>query len=202
MQDSELNKVRGERLSACIAEKHLKQKDVAEAAHFTEQHISKLVRGKCNMTADTAMTLANVLNVRMEYLLCKDAFQTVEDLNRARSERQLQKHFFEPSRINDKIGELIELLGYEELEATPANELFFNIEMPAPPNYCEGNQITDETIIPTIKKGDDVTIRTYFKTKLKRKLDGKTILISDTKTDALFDDIIDFIKYRIDREFK
>ena len=57
----------------------MKQKDVAAAAHFTEQHISNIVKGKCKLTTDTARALSRVLDVRMEYLLYEDDYETDSD---------------------------------------------------------------------------------------------------------------------------
>lgn len=70
MNQEELNIICGDRLRKCIEKRNMKQKDVAAAAHFTEQHISNIVKGKCKLTTDTARALSDVLNVRMEYLLC------------------------------------------------------------------------------------------------------------------------------------
>lgn len=76
MMQKELNKKRGERLRRCIEEKNVTQKSLAADANFTEQHISKLVKGKSNLTTDTARTLSRILGVRMEYLLYEDDFKT------------------------------------------------------------------------------------------------------------------------------
>lgn len=48
MKQEELNIICGERLRKCIEEKNMKQKDVAAAAHFTEQYISNMVRENAN----------------------------------------------------------------------------------------------------------------------------------------------------------
>ena len=79
MKQEELNKLVGERLRKCIKEKNIKQSELASLSNFTEQHISKLVKGKSKLTTETARILARILEVRIEYLLYEDDFKTEFD---------------------------------------------------------------------------------------------------------------------------
>lgn len=136
MKQEELNIICGERLRKCIEEKNMKQKDVAAAAHFTEQYISNMVRGKCKLTTDAARTLSKVLDVRMEYLLCEDDYKTSFE----ESLTFMKKH----GQITDCLCQILDCKGYSfyqdeytenakpykvitiystEIEDTPENEL-------------------------------------------------------------------------------
>lgn len=189
MNQEELNIICGERLRKCIEEKNMKQKDVAAAAHFTEQHISNIVKGKCKLTTDTARALADVLGVRMEYLLCEDDYKTKLDyyLSSMKNMKEIDNclckildckgyslHHDEYTE-NEKPYKVI-VIDSTEIEDAPENELNKLIERKL--------YLADE--------------QTNFALKHP---DGRIIRISSEHFNALLSDIENYIDYKMHMEF-
>lgn len=189
MGKEKLNITCGKRLRKCIEEKNMKQKDVAAAAHFTEQHISNIVKGKCKLTTDTARALSKVLDVRMEYLLCEDNYKTDFE----ESLLSMKNH----GEVTDCLCKILDCKGYSfyqdeytentkpykvitiystEVEVTPKNELNKLIERKL---YLENEQ-------------------TIFALKHP---DGRVIRISSKHFFALLDDIKKYIDFKLQTEF-
>lgn len=76
MIKKELNPEHGKRLKECLSDKKMYQKELAQKSGYTNQYISYIVTGKKNMSMESAEIFANILEVRKEYLLCKDNFKT------------------------------------------------------------------------------------------------------------------------------
>lgn len=190
MNQEELNMICGERLRKCIEEKGMKQKDVAAAAHFTEQHISNIVKGKCKLTTDTARSLSKVLGVRIEYLLCEDDYKTKFDYHLS-SMKNMEE-------ITNCLCKILDCKGYSlhhdeytesakpykvitidstEIEDTPENELNKLIERKL--------YLADE--------------QTNFALKHP---DGRIIRISSKHFHALLSDIENYIDYKMHMEYE
>lgn len=189
MNQEELNIICGDRLRKCIKEKNMTQKDVAIAAHFTEQHISNIKRGICKLTTDTARALADVLDVRMEYLLCEDDYKTKLDyyLSSMKNMKEIDNclckildckgyslHHDEYTE-NEKPYKVI-VIDSAEIEDTPENELNKLIERKL--------YLADE--------------QTNFALKHP---DGRIIRISSKHFNALLSDIENYIDYKMNMEF-
>lgn len=190
MNQEELNIICGERLRKCIEEKNMKQKDVAAAAHFTEQHISNIVKGKCKLTTDTARALADVLGVRMEYLLCEDDYKTKLDyyLSSMKNMKEIDNclckildckgyslHHDEYTE-NEKPYKVI-AIDSTEIEDTPENELNKLIEQKL--------YLADEQTNLALKHPD-----------------GRIIRISSEHFNALLSDIENYIDYKMHIEYE
>ena len=78
-----LNPNCGIRLRECREEAGLTQKQLADEIHTTYQNISNIERGVRRLTADNARAAANVLGIRMEYLLCEDDFKDYDEYNKS-----------------------------------------------------------------------------------------------------------------------
>lgn len=103
MIKKELNPEHGKRLNECLNDKKMSQKELAKKSGYTNQYISYIVTGKKNMSMESAEIFANILEVRKEYLLCKDSYKTVEHKRKA---------FFENlDEINNIVLSLIKLYG-------------------------------------------------------------------------------------------
>ena len=190
MNQEELNIICGERLRKCIEEKNMKQKDVAAAAHFTEQHISNIVKGKCKLTTDTARALADVLGVRMEYMLCQDDYKTKLDyyLSSMKNMKEIDNclckildckgyslHHDEYTE-NEKPYKVI-AIDSTEIEDTPENELNKLIEQKL--------YLADEQTNLALKHPD-----------------GRIIRISSEHFNALLSDIENYIDYKMHIEYE
>jgi len=190
MNQEELNIICWERLRKCIEEKNMKQKDVAAAAHFTEQHISNIVKGKCKLTTDTARALADVLGVRMEYLLCEDDYKTKLDyyLSSMKNMKEIDNclckildckgyslHHDEYTE-NEKPYKVI-AIDSTEIEDTPENELNKLIEQKL--------YLADEQTNLALKHPD-----------------GRIIRISSEHFNALLSDIENYIDYKMHIEYE
>lgn len=77
----ELNKEHGARLKECLDSAGMTQKELAEKANCTPQFISNVIKGKRNMSFQTAEIFANILKVRSGYLLGTDVIKTDDQLS-------------------------------------------------------------------------------------------------------------------------
>lgn len=82
MIKKELNPEHGKRLKECIDESGMTQKELAEKANCTPQFISNVIKGKRNMSFQTAEIFANILKVKTGYLLGTDAIKTDDQLTK------------------------------------------------------------------------------------------------------------------------
>ena len=81
----ELNPEHGIRLKECLDSAGMTQKELAEKANCTPQFISNVIKGKRNMSFQTAEIFANILKVKPGYLLGTEIMKTDEELFRNRT---------------------------------------------------------------------------------------------------------------------
>ena len=81
----ELNPEHGIRLKECLDNASMKQKELAEKANCTPQFISNVIKGKRNMSFQTAEIFANILKVKPGYLLGTEIMKTDEELFKNRT---------------------------------------------------------------------------------------------------------------------
>lgn len=189
MNQEELNIICGERLRKCIEEKNMKQKDAAAAAHFTEQYISNMVRGKCKLTTDAARTLSKVLDVRMEYLLCEDDYKTSFE----ESLTFMKKH----GQITDCLCKILDCKGYSfhQDEYTESEKPYKVITIDSTEiEYTPENEF-NKLIERKLYLADE---QTNFALKHP---DGRIIRISSEHFFSLLDDIKKYIDYKLQMEF-
>lgn len=62
----------GKRVRECYEELGMTQKEFAKKIGYSPQHINYIIKGKRPLTPQLAEILGGALNVRPEYLLCKD----------------------------------------------------------------------------------------------------------------------------------
>ena len=190
MNQEELNIICGDRLRKCIEKRNMKQKDVAAAAHFTEQHISNIVKGKCKLTTDTARALSDVLNVRMEYLLCEDDFIT--DTERIISNMDSLEH------ITKSICTILDCKGYSlhHDKYTESAEPFKTIILDS--NEVDGRSggALDNLIAEKMESATEQT------TIALKHPDGRIIRISSEHFHTLLSDIENYIDYKMHMEYE
>lgn len=105
MTNQILNKNIGVRLKECRELRHMTQKDLADACSCVPQTISYIENGKRGLSRDLAHRLAEVLEVKEEYILLESNFRTNSD--------QL-KYQEEQIDINDtSIMQYLKSLGYD-----------------------------------------------------------------------------------------
>lgn len=191
MKQEELNIICGERLRKCIEEKNMKQKDVAAAAHFTEQYISNMVRGKCRLTTDAARTLSKVLDVRIEYLLCEDDYKTKFDESLA----FMKNH----GRITDCLFEILACKGYKiyhdnstERRAKPYKVItLVSTEI----ENKQGNELKKLIERKLYLKDEQINFAIEHP-------NGRIIRISSERFFNILDDIKNYIDYKMRFEFE
>ncbi len=76
----ELNKEHGKRLRECLIDAGMTQKELAEKANYTPQFISNVIKGKRNMSLQSAEIFAEILHVQAGYLLGTDVIKTSDSL--------------------------------------------------------------------------------------------------------------------------
>lgn len=57
------------RIKELRVDRDLSQSEVAKAIHTTQQHYSKIERGKADLSAEKLIYLANFYNVSVDYIL-------------------------------------------------------------------------------------------------------------------------------------
>lgn len=189
MNQEELNISCGERLRKCIEKRNMRQKDVAAAAHFTEQHISNIVKGKCKLTTDTARALSKVLDVRMEYLLYEDDYETDSD--------EFVLSLKKREEITRCLCKILDYKGYS----------FYHDEYTenAKPYKVITIYSTEIENTPDDKLKELIDEKLYLEDKqttfaLKHP-DGRIIRISSNHFFDLLDDIKKYIDYKLQMEF-
>ena len=189
MNQEELNIICGERLRKCIEEKNMKQKDVAAAAHFTEQYISNMVRGKCKLTTDAARTLSKVLDVRMEYLLCEDDYKTSFE----ESLTFMKKH----GQITDCLCKILDCKGYSfhQDEYTESEKPYKVITIDSTEIECTPENELNKLIERKLYLEDEQTVFAL------KHPDGRVIRISSKHFFDLLDDIRKYIDFKLQMEF-
>lgn len=190
MNQEELNIIRGERLRKYIEEKNMKQKDVAVAAHFTEQHISNIVKGKCKLTTDTARALSKVLDVRIEYLLCEDDYKTKSDyyLSSMKNMKEITNCL---CKILDCKGYSLHHDNYTEAAKPYKTITLFSNEI----DGKSGNSLNDLINKKLELSTEQITIA------LKHP-DGRIIRISSEHFYSLLSDIENYIDYKMHMEYE
>lgn len=190
MNQEELNIICGDRLRKCIKEKNMTQKDVAIAAHFTEQHISNIKRGICKLTTDTARALADVLGVRMEYLLCEDDYKTKLDYYLSSIKNMKE--------IDNCLCKILDCKGYSlhHDKYTENAESFKTITL----NTNEIDNSSDGTIEKLIAEKMESAIEQT--TIALKHPDGRIIRISSEHFHALLSDIENYIDYKMHMEYE
>lgn len=190
MKQEKLNKTCGDRLRKCIEEKNIKQKDVAAAAHFTEQHISNIVKGKCKLTTDTARTLSKVLGVRIEYLLCEDDYKTKFDYYLSNMKNMEQ--------IANCLCRILDCKGYSlhHDKYTEAAKPFKTITLFSNEIDGKSGSSLDELINEKLESSTEQTM-----ISLKHP-DGRIIRFSSEHFFSLLNDIEKYIDYKMHMEYE
>lgn len=77
---TEINTIRGKRLRTLLLENNMDQKLLAEKIGYTKEHISYIINGRRNLTADAAELIVKLFpTIRFEWLMGYDNFKTEED---------------------------------------------------------------------------------------------------------------------------
>lgn len=75
----EINPECGLRLKWLLRESGIKQIELAKKLNYEPQHVSSIITGKKRLTPETAYKIANMFQIRAEWLLCQDDYRTQED---------------------------------------------------------------------------------------------------------------------------
>lgn len=76
-----VNPKRGERLHKLLIENDIRQQDFADRIGYTKQHLSLIITGKRNLTADAAQRIAQMFPpTRFEWLMGFDDFRTPDEM--------------------------------------------------------------------------------------------------------------------------
>ena len=87
-----INPIRGLRLKQLCEEKDIKQYELSEIIHISQQAISKMMNGTATVTEDTVnLVTAAFPEYRKQWLLGLDDFKTEADRSRAEMERLSQE---------------------------------------------------------------------------------------------------------------
>lgn len=80
---AELSKKRGEKVKQLLRENRMRQIDLANKIHVTPEHLNAVLNGKRTFHEELAKAIADVFNVRYEWIAGYDDFRTKDDYNEA-----------------------------------------------------------------------------------------------------------------------
>lgn len=78
-----------QRLDALMTERNIKAPALAELSHYSSQQIRNFRNFRRSMTIEAAHSIAPILGVRPEYLLCEDDCKTSEELKKATERKKM-----------------------------------------------------------------------------------------------------------------
>ena len=155
---------------------NLKQSDIAKAAGYTPEYISRLISGERRISDEAAKNLAIALNVRVEYLRAEDEYMTYEDFS--------------------KIMEQADNFASSINQATQDTGLL----------YLDAHNITTNQLWKTTPEEDVLSFITSFSSHNERCVvhikEKKYTTITDDEYKALCDDITDFIQFKVQQLYK
>lgn len=192
---NEVNTKIGERLRLCRKEKKLTMEALASIIENlpenngmprTPQQIGYIERGERKLSGEWATLLSIALNVRVEYLLCKDDFKTSMEYAAYPAIASLLS-----KRARDKsIESFLGVYGLEFVdEYIGVSEEFKNITTEA---FCDMSSESQEEFLKGIEYAD---VRYMLKNS-----EGQTIVILDEQEKRNFiEEICDFVEFKLNR---
>lgn len=91
----EINPECGIRLCMLLQKNGIKQIELAEKLNYDPRHVSSIITGKRRLTPETAYKIANMFQVRSEWLLCYDDYRTLKE-----KESSSQKAWEDAQRVS------------------------------------------------------------------------------------------------------
>lgn len=145
--------------------------------------------------------LSDKYGILMEYLLGESDFRTLKDKHEAINKQQWKERVLTPIEIDSLISDILKKMGYIEFEDDITGNEFFTADFEIPAGYTSDQCIPAENVIDSFSNTAH-RIHPQMYRGIKRESDGKAKYILDSKLNAVFDDIENYIKYRIEREFR
>lgn len=176
------------------------QEEFAEYLGVCSVTIRNYESGRQSIPASIIDKLCDDFGIRRNFLYGIDDFMTENDHKKFLKDQSYKKRILAPARMNGLIHEIISLLGYEESDSSDQEHEYFSCEIPIPKGYSLlSASIPQEKILSEFKK---VNLHHHERFSLKRESDGKIVFLSDDEIERLYDDILDFIDFRLSKEFR
>lgn len=138
-----VNPIRGARLKILLSEHHMEQKELADKMGYTKEHISYIVNGRRNLTADAAEAIVKLLpTANIDWLMGYSDFKTddqrVDTLIRGKNEitelitRQMALHGYHivEMKVPPTLSEMSKI-ERKEYELRPFNHIKYAIRAPS-----------------------------------------------------------------------
>lgn len=177
------------------------QDDFAEYLGVTPQTIGNYEAGRTPVPYKHLRKLSDEYNIPIEYLLGESDFRTIKEKQDARDQKDWEKKVLTPIEIDSLVSNILEKMGYKEFEDDITGKEFFTADFEIPVGYTRHQPIPDKDITDSFNNTYRC-IRPQAYRGIRRESDGKAIYILNTKISAMFDDIENYIKYRVEREFR
>ena len=177
------------------------QDDFGEFLGVDGATIRNYEKGKTPIPEKHLRKLANEYNIMMEYLLGEGDFHTSKEKYDAIAKRDWDEKIVIPLEIDSLISNILEKMGYTGFEDDITEKEFFTAEFEIPTEYTSHQHIPHKDITESFNDTYR-RIRPQQYRGIRREKDGKSIYILNSKLNAVFDDIENYIKYRIEREFR
>lgn len=177
------------------------QDDFGEFLGVEGATIRNYEKGKTPIPEKFLRKLANKYDLRIEYLLGEDDFRTLKEKYDAIAKKDYEEKIMIPVKISSLIGDILEIMGYTGFEDDITEKEFFVADFDIPVGYTSHQSIPGKDIIDSFSNTAR-HIRPQKYRGIKRKKDGKEKYILVSKLNTIFDDIENYIKYRVEREFR
>lgn len=161
-----------------------------------DKHLSAVERGERILSIEYATLISKVLHIRHEYLLGYDDFPTESDKDDAYKQKQWERHIENPLALIKNINSIWEILGFTGIE-----------------NELTQTEINEMRILYTDSASKEELTKT-FEYKIKhpdiwhthrvgiKAPDGRIIYLSEQKVRSITQDIIDYAKFKLSKEFE
>lgn len=177
------------------------QDDFAEYLGVTPQTIGNYESGRTTIKKDHLIKLSNDFGVRLKYLLGEDDYETEAERIEAHNAKDWNEKIVIPFEISSLISNILEKMGYTGFEDDITEKEFFTAEFEIPAEYTSHQHIPHKDITESFNDTYR-RIRPQQYRGIRREKDGKAKYILNSKLNAVFDDIENYIRYRIEREFR
>lgn len=178
------------------------QMDFAEYLGVTPQTIGNYESGRTPVPEKYLRKLSDKYGILMEYLLGESDFRTLKDKREAINKQQWEKRVLTPIEIDGLVCNILEKMGYTEFEDNVTRKEFLTAEFEMPVGYDYTIHCIPQEELTKSFDGTACHIHPQEYCGIRREKDGKAKYILKSKLSAMYDDIENYIKYRIEREFR
>ncbi len=183
---ADINLKQGLRLSKVRKSRNITQERLAELSDYSVQTISGIENGSRRMTLESATIFSKVLNIRKEYLMCEDDFETVSKIFISKYKKDC--------KLRDAFHTLMTSCGYSfntsvfhyELDGKIVDDtILVDLPMAWEENYVPYEKIIDECKFTT--PNGEIKIKSNSYEKIQEGID------------AIENELLDYLEFKLQK---